>query len=422
MLTYGFIYNDNPDPYAADGSFANSMQAVLVTEEGRILSGNDTSVSVEESTLPLGPIMLRQQTDTVEDKHRELTRRYNEAVRRPVALTVSDGLSDQAVVTEFVNGVSLGEGRDMTARRFAQLWGLDKETDARHEGESDNSAQYAPQQEEDAAPLNKEYVPRHIGGVVDVNVLRRARKAHMPLLLSGEPGTGKTTLAVAAFGEELITISCHEGMRREDLVGQWMPIQDKPGEFEWKDGPLVEAMLTGKPVLVDDFGWASPEVQAALLPVADHRRTISVIDRPEQSDIDAVDGFSLVLTHNPNMGVGIIDPIMDRMAFEVEVPTDLETADKLGVDPTLLQIAYQLEDEAKQAESEGSSGWVPSIRTLLETTRIQQVFGTEFAASAFLAACPIDQLEYRQRLHRMIQAQMGKDARVSDGLRSVASD
>nr|WP_255726958.1 AAA family ATPase [Corynebacterium sp. ACRPE] len=244
----------------------------------------------------------------------------------------------------------------------------------------------------------------------------------MPLLLSGEPGTGKTTLAVAAFGEELITISCHEGMRREDLVGQWMPIQDKPGEFEWKDGPLVEAMLTGKPVLVDDFGWASPEVQAALLPVADHRRTISVIDRPEQSDIDAVDGFSLVLTHNPNMGVGIIDPIMDRMAFEVEVPTDLETADKLGVDPTLLQIAYQLEDEAKHAESEGSSGWVPSIRTLLETTRIQQVFGTEFAASAFLAACPIDQLEYRQRLHRMIQAQMGKDARVSDGLRSVASD
>ena len=65
MLTYGFIYNDNPNPYVEpDGCLA-----VLVTDTGVVLSGDATSVTTETSEIALGPVMLRQQSDRVDAKH-----------------------------------------------------------------------------------------------------------------------------------------------------------------------------------------------------------------------------------------------------------------------------------------------------------------------------------------------------------------
>lgn len=412
MLTYGFIYNDNPNPYVeSDGCLA-----VLVTDTGVVLSGDATSVTTETSEIALGPVMLRQQSDRVDAKHGDLSQRFGEAVHSTRIYQLDDGLTNSGIISEFIEAVSAGQGRRAQAADFVKLVGLEAETQGGRDVADETKRMHAPHSE--AAPLNADYMPRCIGGVQDVEVLRRARTAHMPVLLSGAPGTGKTTLASAAFGEELITVSCHEGMRREDLVGQWMPVPDQPGSFEWVDGPLVTAMLEGRPFLVDDIGWAAPEVQASMLPVGDDRRSITVLDRPDQAEIKAVKGFSLVLTQNPDMGVGIIEPLLSRVAFEVHVPTDLATAEALGVDPDFLAVAYRLEQEAETAESQGSSGWVPSIRDLLDATRIQQLFGTEFAASSFLAACPIDQPEYRQRVFSLLKAQLGADSVVSDGLRS----
>lgn len=413
MLTYGFTYNDNPDPYSED----NTIQAVLVTEEGVILSGDDTAVKAETTDIPHGALMMRQQTDIVDKKHSQLSTRLSEAVDPTLIVDVGNPRSNTAIVAAFISLVTDGVGTNRTGRQFVNLLGLEKETDARS-----HTVDYHTETPQ-GTPIshNPDYVPRRISGIADVQVLQQARNAHMAVLLSGEPGTGKTSLAVAAFGDELITVSCHEGMRREDLVGQWLPVVNEPGSFEWKDGPLVTAMLEGKPLLLDDFGWASPEVQAALLPVADHRRTISVMDRPDQPEITAVKGFNLVITQNPNMGVGIIDPIMSRLAFSIDVPTDLTTAEDLGVDPDFLAVAYFLEEDAAAAQQQGSTGWVPSIRTLLDTTRIRNAFGPEFAASAFMASCPIDQDGYRQRIQVMVQKQLGKGTIVTDGLRSESA-
>lgn len=413
MLTYGFTYNSNPDPY----SESENIQAVLVTEDGVVLSGDDTSVKSTTSDIPHGALMLRQQTDTVDSQHQALAKRLREAVDPTVIVDVGNQRSISGIVAEFISLVTDGAGHDRTGRQFVNLLGLEDETDAKSQvvGYTEETSQKT------AISHNPDYVPRLISGIADVQVLQQARDARMAVLLSGEPGTGKTSLAAAAFGDELITVSCHEGMRREDLVGQWMPVANEPGSFEWKDGPLVTAMLEGRPVLLDDFGWASPEVQAALLPVADHRRTISVMDRPDEPEIVAEKGFSLVITQNPNMGVGIIDPIMSRMAFDIQVPTDLATAEDLGVDPDFLAVAYFLEEDNKTAQQQGSTSWVPSIRTLLDTTRIRTTFGAEFAASAFMAACPIDQAEYRQRVQKMVANQLGQGVIVTDGLSSQAA-
>lgn len=413
MLAYGFTFNENPDPYAE----SDNIQAVLVTEDGVLLSGDDTAVTAEESDLPRGALMMRQQADIVDSHHERMTKRLREAVDPTVIVDVGEVRGNAAIVANFISLVTDGEGTDRTGRQFVNLLGLEEETDARSQ-----SVNYREEtSENEPQSHNPDYAPRRVSGVLDIQVLQQARDARMAVLLSGEPGTGKTSLAVAAFGGELITVSCHEGMRREDLVGQWMPVPNEPGSFEWKDGPLVTAMLEGKPLLLDDFGWASPEVQAALLPVADHRRTISVMDRPDQPDIKAEPGFCLVLTQNPNMGVGIIDPIMSRMAFDIEVPTDLTTAENLGVDPDFLAVAYYLEEDHAAAQKQGSAGWVPSIRTLLDTTRIRRVFGAEFAASAFMASCPVDQIEYRQRVQLMVKNQLGQGAVVTDGLSSQAA-
>lgn len=76
MLTYGFIYNDNPNPYVESDGFL----AVLVTDTGVVLTGDATSVNAEESEIALGPVMLRQQSDRVDAKRGDLSQRFGEAV------------------------------------------------------------------------------------------------------------------------------------------------------------------------------------------------------------------------------------------------------------------------------------------------------------------------------------------------------
>lgn len=58
----------------------------------------------------------------------------------------------------------------------------------------------------------------------------------------------------------------------------------------------------------------------------DGRRSIDVIDRPGQQHLEAADGFCLLLTFNPGHGPGLSEPVRNRMALIVDVPTDFDTA------------------------------------------------------------------------------------------------
>jgi MoxR-like ATPase len=147
-----------------------------------------------------------------------------------------------------------------------------------------------------------------------------ALRMHRPLFCEGEPGTGKTALALAlarALDVELIRLQCHEGIDAGQALYDW----DFPRQLlhlralEAGQGPLdVQAaeaslftrrFLLARPLLraleaspcvllVDEIDRADDEFEAFLLEVlADHAVTV-----PELGEIRARTPPLVVLTSN----------------------------------------------------------------------------------------------------------------------------
>ncbi|WP_042377266.1 AAA family ATPase [Gordonia alkanivorans] len=217
----------------------------------------------------------------------------------------------------------------------------------------------------------------------------RSMAAHMPTLLRGPAGSGKSTAVAAACGRNLEVVHCFDGMTREDLFGMLSPVPGQAAAFTYVDGPLPRAMLSGTPLLIDDANWMPPGIQALLLPVADDHRSVEIVDRSDDLVVRATPGFSLVLTENPGVGFGLIAPLRDRMAVVIDVDVDYDIAADQGVPLPLIEVAKAR--QARALESGDYTTWLPSIRELLHARASDDLFGLSFAAQALVGKCPADQ-------------------------------
>ncbi|CAG0889502.1 unnamed protein product [Darwinula stevensoni] len=92
------------------------------------------------------------------------------------------------------------------------------------------------------------------------NTLRvlRAMQLRKPILLEGSPGVGKTSLVTAlaqASGWDVVRINLSEQTDISDLFGADLPVEGgRPGDFAWKDGPLLLALKESKWILLDEEG------------------------------------------------------------------------------------------------------------------------------------------------------------------------
>lgn len=313
------------------------------------------------------------------------------------AMSVNDDAAD--VVSQLQ--VNIRDGQRLSSRAvdtFMQHVGIEQDVRPRRSDRPDAID----------LPDGRSYVPRRIMGMRDVDMLRAARAQNLVPSLAGPMGSGKTTLAEVAFGDELITANCFGTMTAADLVGQWQPVPDKPGDFKWVDGPLVTAMIEGRPILVDDATFMPEEVQVLLLPVTDHRRSLTVTDRPGVSHIAASDGFCLILASNPGEGYGFTNPLKDRISMTVTVPIDLQIARDMGCDPQLLSIAKKLQQRQLDDPKKTLEHWIPSLRTLLDCTQLGRAFGVQFAAVSLRAECPSDDPDLQESLESLFRSEFGE--------------
>jgi hypothetical protein len=233
-------------------------------------------------------------------------------------------------------------------------------------------------------PNGQKYYPRVLAGKTDVDALRDLRKENVPVLLSGYPGCGKTALIEAAFADEdgPITFAGHGEAEIGDLVGSY--VQQPDGSYKWQMGPLPKAMMEGRPLFVDDATLTPSGVLARLYPVMDGRGVITLTEH-EGETITAQPGFYVLGAHNPGVpGAVLSEALSSRFSVQLDVPTDLNLAARLGVEKAVITIARQM--QAKRLS--GEVLWAPEMRELLAYDRIKGILGRTAALENLISICP----------------------------------
>ena len=131
----------------------------------------------------------------------------------------------------------------------------------------------------------------------EVDLFEHAWKNHLPVLIKGPTGVGKTRFVgymAAKLGLPLYTVACHDDLTAADLVGRHL-IGD--GATYWSDGPLTRAVREGGICYLDEVVEARKDTTVVIHPLADDRRVLP-IDRTGEL-LHAPSPFMLVVSYNP---------------------------------------------------------------------------------------------------------------------------
>ncbi|KAK5976327.1 VWFA domain-containing protein [Trichostrongylus colubriformis] len=160
--------------------------------------------------------------------------------------------------------------------------------------------------------MNSPYMPKDVdvSGIVMTLGMRRmlvmteqAWLRNEAVLMVGETGGGKTSLAHAVGRGTLLTINCHERTETADLLGRLRPRDN--GGFAWADGVVISAMRSGVPLLIDEISLAEDSVLERLNPLFEDDRTLLLSDAGvEVHPVSAGDGFQIIATMNPGGDYG----------------------------------------------------------------------------------------------------------------------
>ena len=228
-------------------------------------------------------------------------------------------------------------------------------------------------------------------------LVARALRFNEPVLLVGETGCGKTSvcqLYAEIISKELRALNCHQNTETADLIGGLRPIRNRAAQeseallgasailrelgapevdqdrrsllaaidallkagtlddaqlaslrnakarlerlsamFEWKDGPLVQAMCDGDVFLLDEISLADDSVLERINSVLEPERSIVLAERGGDSGdlplLRADEGFKLVATMNPggDYGKKELSPALRNRFTEIWVPPLLDRRD-----------------------------------------------------------------------------------------------
>ena len=143
-------------------------------------------------------------------------------------------------------------------------------------------------------------------------LIEEAIKFEEPVLLVGETGCGKTTICqyfASCAQKSLKIVNCHMNTEGADFLGSLRPNRNLTNDsnaplFEWVNGPLINAMVNGEYLLVDEISLADDSVLERLNSVLELERMIFLAENSKTPLIKAHPSFRYFATMNPGGDYG----------------------------------------------------------------------------------------------------------------------
>ena len=159
-----------------------------------------------------------------------------------------------------------------------------------------------------------------IGRKEELKQIVLAHSVGKNILIEGEVGVGKTTLAKAVaayFDSDFYRIDCSEETLTHNLVGYFEPplvITKGYNEDTYTYGPLPLAMLKGGCLFINEINRMPESTQNELLTTLDE----GILEIPKLKTIRANTDFFVIATQNPSAHVGVTvlgEALIDRFVW-----------------------------------------------------------------------------------------------------------
>lgn len=255
-----------------------------------------------------------------------------------------------------------------------------------------------------------------------LDILEKAHRSGLFVLIIGPKGTGKTTLVrkfASQMKKELYSVNFSLRTRESHLVGS--RTLDK-GEISFVEGVLVKSMREGKMLYLDELNAAEADVLLRLDEALDDRRQL-VLKEAEGQVINAADDWFVIATINPLSHVGTKElppqllsrfPVRMRLDYppeelELEIVRKHVQIDNSNVKD--VQHAIQLAKNLRDAAAVEELYYSPSLRETIAFAKMLKTGLTGRQTAEVVYANAYDQwgqVEY-QKVMDMITSIFGDD-------------
>ena len=203
-----------------------------------------------------------------------------------------------------------------------------------------------------------------------------------PIFITGPSGNGKSMTVVqacAGLNRELIRINVTAGTDEDDLIGSFRLVN---GDTVWQDGPIVEAMVRGAVVLIDEIDMLNPNRAASLFTALEGKGVfIKKIGRL----VEPKKGFNIIATANTKgkgsddgryMGTNVLnEAFLERFPITLEFDYTTKGNEKKILANVLTSLNYEAEGDLKQF-AEDLVEWASITRKTFDEGAVDELIST----------------------------------------------